>query len=60
MADMLKQLGDAIIDSRKPIFALIQGNVVGFAFTQLALYDKTFASDNCNFFAPLVKIAQGP
>ena len=34
--------------------------MVGFAFTQLALYDKVFAVDNCHFFAPLVKIAQGP
>jgi len=42
-ADMLAQLCETIITSRKPIFAITEGKVIGFAFTQLALYDKVFS-----------------
>ena len=60
MADVLMVLTEAIMKSKKPIFALVEGRAVGFAFTQLALYDKVFATENSFFMAPLVKIAQGP
>ncbi len=56
----LQKLCDAIIDSEKPIFALVEGKVIGFAFTQLALYDKVFAVETAQFNAPLVQLAQGP
>ncbi len=59
-ADMLSDLNLAIINSRKPIFAITEGKVIGFAFTQLALYDRVFAVSNSEFNAPLVKLAQGP
>ena len=57
MADVLMVLTEAIMKSKKPIFALVEGRAVG---TQLALYDKVFATENSFFMAPLVKIAQGP
>ena len=45
MADILQQLTITIVKSRKPIFAIVEGKAVGFAFTQLALYDKVFATN---------------
>ena len=60
MADILQQLTITIVKSRKPIFAIVEGKAVGFAFTQLALYDKVFATKSSVYVAPLVKIAQGP
>ena len=60
MAIQLEKLAEKIITSEKPIFSIVQGKVVGFAFTQLALYDRVFAVDGAFFMAPLVKIAQGP
>ena len=60
MSRSLEDLGTKIVRSRKPIFSLVQGKVIGFAFTQLALYDKVFAVKGSYFMAPLVKIAQGP
>lgn len=59
-AEVLSDLNEAIINSHKPIFAITEGKVIGFAFTQLALYDRVFAVTNSEFNAPLVKIAQGP
>ena len=49
-----------MIRSKKPIFAIAEGKVIGFAFTQLALFDKVFATETAIFRAPLVLIAQGP
>ena len=60
MANQLETLTEKIIKSEKPIFCIVQGKIVGFAFTQLALYDKVFAVEGSYFMAPLVKIAQGP
>lgn len=40
---VLKQLTETIIQSKKPIIALTEGKVIGFAFTMLALFDKVFA-----------------
>ena len=57
---VLEDLGKAFILSKKPIFGLVDGRTIGFGFTQLALYDKTFATERSTFMAPLVKIAQGP
>ena len=34
--------------------------MIGFAFTQLALFDRVFAVDGSEFHAPLVQLAQGP
>ena len=48
-----------MIRSKKPIFAIAEGKVIGFAFTQLALFDKVFATSNASFRAPLVLLAQG-
>jgi enoyl-CoA hydratase/carnithine racemase len=59
-AEHLRQFSSAIINSRKPIFALVEGKIIGFAFTQLALYDRVFAVDGAQFNAPLVQLAQGP
>ena len=59
-AKILRDLGDAFILSKKPIFGLIDGRTIGFGFTQIALYDKAFATERSTFMAPLVKIAQGP
>lgn len=59
-ADHLKEFCSAIINSKKPIFALVEGKVIGFAFTQLALYDRVFAVEGASFNAPLVQLAQGP
>jgi len=59
-SDVLQDLCAAIIKSKKPIFAIPEGKVIGFAFTQLALYDRVFAVDNAEFNAPLVQLAQGP
>lgn len=56
----LEKFTATIINCRKPIFALVEGKVIGFAFTQLALYDRVFAVDNAQFNAPLVQLAQGP
>ena len=39
----LEDFTATIINSRKPIFGLVEGKVIGFAFTQLALYDRVFA-----------------
>lgn len=51
---------ESIITSAKPIFAIVEGKVIGFAFTQLALYDRVFAVEGAQFNAPLVTLAQGP
>lgn len=59
-AEGLSDLNEAIINSKKPIFAITEGKVIGFAFTQLALYDRVFSVTNSEFNAPLVKLAQGP
>ncbi len=45
-ANTLSDLNLAIINSKKPIFAITEGKVIGFAFTQLALYDGVFAVSN--------------
>jgi peroxisomal 3,2-trans-enoyl-CoA isomerase len=60
MAEMLSQLTETIVKSRKPIFAVVEGKTIGFGFTQLALYDRVFAVENSYFMAPLVRTAQGP
>lgn len=60
MAEILRDLTEAIMKSKKPIFALVEGRTIGFAFTQLALYDRVFAVKKSLFMAPLVRIAQGP
>lgn len=59
-ADQLQELAATIIKSKKPIFAITEGKVIGFAFTQLALYDRVFAVENSEYHAPLVQLAQGP
>jgi len=40
---LLGNLTKAVIKSRKPIVALTEGKVIGFAFTMLALLDKVFS-----------------
>jgi len=35
-----------MIKSQKPIFAITEGEVIGFAFTQLALFDRVFSVQN--------------
>jgi enoyl-CoA hydratase/carnithine racemase len=56
----LEEFTASIINSTKPIFAICEGTVIGFAFTQLALYDRIFAVEGAKFRAPLVQLAQGP
>lgn len=60
MADCLETLAKSFLCSNKPIFGVVHGKCIGFAFTQLALFDKVFAAEGTMFMAPLVKIAQGP
>jgi enoyl-CoA hydratase/carnithine racemase len=43
MAEVLSQITETIVKSRKPIFAIVEGRAIGFGFTQLALYDRVFA-----------------
>ena len=50
---------EVMIKSKKPIFGIAEGKVIGFAFTQLALFDKVFATQTAMFRAPLVVLAQG-
>ena len=59
-AQGLEEFCACIINSKKPIFAIVEGKVIGFAFTQLALFDRVFAVDGAQFNAPLVTLAQGP
>ncbi len=59
-AEMVSDSNIAIINSKKPIFAITEGTVIGFAFTQLALFDRVFAVSNSEFNVPLVQLAQGP
>jgi enoyl-CoA hydratase/carnithine racemase len=59
-ADILFDLTAAIIHSKKPLFAITEGKTIGFAFTQLLLYDRVFAVKGGEYTAPLVKLAQGP
>ncbi len=42
-AEGLEDFCNVILNSAKPIFAIVEGKVIGFAFTQLALYDRVFA-----------------
>lgn len=42
-AETLFDLTAAIIDSRKPIFAITEGRTIGFAFTQLLMYDQVWS-----------------
>lgn len=58
--DILEDYAKAIVESNKPIFAIVQGKIIGVAFTQLALFDKVFAIDGATLKAPLVKLSQGP
>lgn len=60
MAEFAGGLTEAVLKSKKPIFAIVEGRAIGFGFTQLALYDRVFALENSQFTAPLVKLAQGP
>jgi peroxisomal 3,2-trans-enoyl-CoA isomerase len=57
---VLHNLTIAFINSKKPIIALTEGKVIGFAFTKLALFDKVFSVQNSQFVAPLVSSGQGP
>lgn len=57
---ILEDFAKAIINSTKPMFAIVQGMATGVAFTQLGLYDKVYAVEGSVFRAPLVKLAQGP
>jgi peroxisomal 3,2-trans-enoyl-CoA isomerase len=59
-AEVIFDLTEAIIRSSKPIFAIVEGQCIGFAFTQLLLYDRVFTVEGSEFTAPLVKLAQGP
>ena len=56
----LEEMCAVMINSNKPIFSIVEGKVIGFAFTQLALFDRVFAVEGAQFNAPLVQIAQGP
>lgn len=58
--DVLESYGKALIESDKPIVAIVQGKIIGFAFTQLALCDRVYALEGSTLKAPLVKLAQGP
>lgn len=58
--DILEDYAKAIVESKKPIAAVVQGKVLGVAFTQLALFDKVFGIEGTTFKAPLVKLSQGP
>ena len=60
MAKVTENMAKAFILSKKPIFGLVEGRAIGFGFTQLFLFDRVFATENCSFNAPLVKLAQGP
>lgn len=57
---IVEDFGKAIINSAKPIFAIVQGMATGVAFTQLGLYDRVYAVEGSVFRAPLVQLAQGP
>lgn len=57
---LLNRLTEALIKSKKPIIALVEGKNIGFTFTMLALIDKIFAVQNSSFTAPLVSSGQGP
>ena len=59
-AERLETFTKSVINSKKPIFAIAEGKVIGFAFTQMAMYDRVFAVDGAQFNAPLVTLAQGP
>lgn len=39
---VLENYAKAIIESDKPILAIVQGKAIGVAFTQLFLFDKVF------------------
>jgi peroxisomal 3,2-trans-enoyl-CoA isomerase len=56
----LKNYGKAWINSEKPIFALVQGRVIGMSFTMLAHFDKIFAVKDTTFKSPFVVSGQGP
>ena len=57
---MLSKFVNAVINCQKPLFAITEGKVIGVCFTQLALFDKVFATESSIFCAPLVSSAQGP
>lgn len=57
---ILEDFGRAVINSMKPIFAIVQGMATGVGFTQLGLYDRVYGVEGAVFRAPLVKLAQGP
>lgn len=42
MADIIYELTESIISCQKPIFAITEGKSIGFAFTQLLLYDRVW------------------
>lgn len=59
MARLMQRLTTRFVESKKPIFAIVEGLAIGFAFTELALFDRVFATSTSKFMAPLVKLAQG-
>ena len=50
----------SIIESKKPIMALIQGNCIGFFVAILPLFDKVFATEDAYFIAPFVRLGLCP
>ncbi|EAR98073.1 enoyl-CoA hydratase/delta3,5-delta2,4-dienoyl-CoA isomerase (macronuclear) [Tetrahymena thermophila SB210] len=58
--DLMKVFCAAFINCKKPIIAVVQGSVIGVAFTLLMLCDEIYSTEDAYFQAPLVKLAQGP
>ena len=50
----------ALINSKKPLVALVRGAAVGVTFTQLALYDFIYCTPEARFIAPFMQSTMAP
>jgi enoyl-CoA hydratase/carnithine racemase len=57
-ARQVHELADTVLRFPKPLISCVQGNVIGFWFTLMALFDIVLVTDNATFQAPMVKSAQ--
>ena len=58
--ELLYKFVDSFVVCKKPIIAMVQGNVIGVGFTILGLCDMIYCTKDTTFRSPLLQLALGP